>query len=344
MKVCKFGGTSLADEQSIEKVISIVRSDRERRYVVVSAPGKIGAKGKITDALFTLVKARKERECLLYETTFAEIVLRFLKLAFFTGFPVTFLRKLRLTEEKMKTAPKDYVVSRGEYFSALLLSRALKMPFFDPSEAVVIGKKGKVKKKSYALLKRKLPFRAVIAGFYGKNERGEIQTFPRGGSDVSGAVIARAVGADEYENWTDVSGLKEVCPTLCPSKTVEKISYREFFRVARAGACVLQRDALAPVKKARIEIKIKNTFSPSDSGTTVGREKAIGRLYGLYFEKEKQRLILFGIFGKKEKKKLSDALGKDERVRLITKKKITVWIGKKDPRATAQKIYTALCG
>jgi aspartate kinase len=271
--VAKFGGSSLADAEQFKKVRSIVMSDPRRKYVIPSAPGKRN-KGdyKITDLLY-LCHAHV-RELIAFDDVFNIISKRYTEIAKELKIDIDIKSYLDDIKQKIESgASADYVASRGEYLNGLLLSNYLNYEFIDAAEIVFFNKAGyfdseKTQKvMSSRLLKSE---HAVIPGFYGSLPNGEIKTFSRGGSDISGAIIARGADAYLYENWTDVSGFLMADPRIVENpKTIEKITYRELRELAYMGATVLHEDSIFPVRKAGIPINIKNTNSPDDPGTMI---------------------------------------------------------------------------
>ena len=273
LKVCKFGGTSMADATAIRQVKSIIEQDPARRYVVVSAPGKRFKEDiKITDMLYKCYyEVLETGTC---KKSFALIRERYLGIAKDLGVKVDINAILDSTEkqiDELKSA--DFTASRGEYLSAVIIADFLGYEFVDAADLVRFDSHDKLNhdytddKVSTVLSKVE---RAVIPGFYGKNFQGEIKTFSRGGSDITGSIIARGVKADLYENWTDVSGFLVCDPRIVPeAKVIEQITYKEVRELSYMGASVLHAEAIAPVMKRRIPINIKNTFKPEDKGTMI---------------------------------------------------------------------------
>ena len=209
IKVCKFGGTSMADGNTIQKVADIVKSDKDRRYVVVSAPGKRFSNDvKVTDMLYECEREAEETgSC---EAAFSKVRQRFENIVAELGIKTDFAAILDETERRIcEEKSADFAASRGEYLSGRIMAELLGVPFVDAQDVMLFNDDGTfASEESYALVARALadkPY-AVVAGFYGAYRNGRVKTFSRGGSDISGAVVARAVLADLYENWTDVSG------------------------------------------------------------------------------------------------------------------------------------------
>ncbi len=273
IKVCKFGGTSMADANAIRQVKSIINADDSRRYIVVSAPGKRFKDDiKITDMLY---RANNEvLECGTCKKSFKLIRDRFAEIVKDLGLTLDIESILDETEkaiEENKSA--DFAASRGEYLSARIIADFLGFKFVDAAELVRFDRHGKLNddytddKVASNLSQTEY---AVIPGFYGKNFQGEIKTFSRGGSDITGSIIARGVKADLYENWTDVSGFLVCDPRIVPeAKVIKQITYKEVRELSYMGASVLHAEAITPVMKRRIPINIKNTFKPSDKGTMI---------------------------------------------------------------------------
>lgn len=277
MKVCKFGGTSMANAESILRVMDIIKSDGERKYIVVSAPGKRNAKDrKITDMLYECCDdALKNGKC---GDTFSKIEERFLQIQNDLQIDCdmqTLLENIRGKIEKQLS--RAYSASRGEYLSAILLSKKLGVPFVDAQDIVRFDGDGELDADlSVKLITERLadvPC-AVIPGFYGSNAKGEIITFSRGGSDITGALVARATGADIYENWTDVNGFLVADPRIVDNpQYIEYLSYKELRELSYMGAEVMHPESILPVSRAGIPINIKNTFNPTHPGTMIVRRE-----------------------------------------------------------------------
>lgn len=276
VRVAKFGGSSVADALQIEKIRDIIEDCEERKYVVVSAPGKrYGEDTKVTDLLY-LCRTHIEHK-LPYEQIFQVICDRYTVTEVNLGIKVDLqgeFDKIRRNLEEGTT--EDYIASRGEYLNAIIIAAYLGYDFVDAEELVVFDKRGKFKaeetneKMKEVLSKHE---RAVIPGFYGSTEDGKVKTFSRGGSDVTGALVARAVGADIYENWTDVSGFLMADPRIVDNpKPISSISYRELRELSYMGASVLHEDAIYPARVADIPINIRNTNIPQDEGTIITAE------------------------------------------------------------------------
>lgn len=270
--VCKFGGSSVADTAQVEKVVSIVRSDERRCFVVPSAPGKRSDDDtKITDLLYLCHELARQN--VDFSEPFNKISTRFLDLSKALGVSIDMESLLAEVDSGIANgAGRDYVASRGEYLCGRILSDILGAEFVDPAEAILFRADGRLDSDSYRRLRARLSDDRlyVIPGFYGADVEGEIVTFSRGGSDITGAIVARAVGAEVYENWTDVSGLLMADPRLVPNPLpVEEITYREMRELAYMGADVLHDEAMFPVRTAKIPIHIRNTNRPEDAGTLI---------------------------------------------------------------------------
>lgn len=270
--VCKFGGSSVADATQVEKVVSIVQSDERRCFVVPSAPGKRSDDDtKITDLLYLCHELARQN--VDFSEPFNKISTRYLDLSKALSVSIDMERLLSEVECRIADgAGRDYVASRGEYLCGCILSDVLDAAFIDPAEAILFRADGRLDDDSYRRLRARLSGERlyVIPGFYGADAEGEIVTFSRGGSDITGAIVARAVGAEVYENWTDVSGLLMADPRMVPNPLpVEEITYREMRELAYMGADVFHDEAMFPVRAAEIPIHIRNTNQPEDAGTLI---------------------------------------------------------------------------
>ena len=273
IKVCKFGGTSMADAKAMKQAKSIIESDNSRRYVVVSAPGKRFKEDiKITDMLYRCYNEVMDTGTC--EKSFAIIRERFTEIVKDLGISLDIASVLDATEEAIVAARNaDFAASRGEYLSARIFADFMGFEFVDAAEMIRFDSHGRLNvdytddKVSSRLGSVE---KAVIPGFYGKNFQGDIKTFSRGGSDITGSIIARGVKADLYENWTDVSGFLVCDPRIVPeAKAIKQITYKEVRELSYMGASVLHAEAITPVMKRRIPINIKNTFKPEDKGTMI---------------------------------------------------------------------------
>jgi len=276
IKVAKFGGTSLADADHFKKVLSIIEEDDERRYIVPSAPGKrFPNDRKITDLLY-LCHEHVEQN-VPFDEVFDIIANRYIDIADNLNLTIevdSYLKDIK--KEITKGASKDYTASRGEYLNGLIMTELLGYDFIDPSDMIFFDKYGRLDSErtnnavKKMLMKHK---RAVIPGFYGITIDGRIKTFPRGGSDITGAIIANGVNADVYENWTDVSGLLMADPNIIKDpKPINTITYKELRELSYMGARVLHDEAIFPVRDAGIPVMIKNTNAPGDPGSLIVRD------------------------------------------------------------------------
>lgn len=293
IKVLKFGGSSVADGIQLRKMKSIIDSDADRRYIVASAPGKrFEIDNKVTDLLY-LCKTHMEQN-LPYEQVFQVIRDRFNAVKMNLGINVDMgIHFEEILTNMKKGCSKDYLASRGEYLSAVLVAAYLKVDFVDAAGMILFDDKGRLlfEETDNAIASKLSAHKmAVIPGFYGTDvETGEIRTFSRGGSDITGALIARALNAQVYENWTDVSGFLMADPRVVKNpKPIEKISYKELRELSYMGASVLHEDAIYPCRMANIPINIKNTNHPDDPGTIITDEE------------ESDQKIVTGIAGSKD--------------------------------------------
>lgn len=277
LKVAKFGGSSVADAIQLMKIKEIIEADDEMRYVVVSAPGKrFSGDTKITDLLY-LCKTHMDHN-VPYDQLLQVIEDRYVAAAVSLGIDVDYEREFDIIKAAMAdgTATADYLASRGEYLNAILVAKLLGYDFVDAFSMIRFNKKGKLDDaETDRLMSQELAKHenAVIPGFYGQDIDGRVKTFSRGGSDITGAVVARAVKADMYENWTDVSGFLVADPRIVPeAKPMANVSYQELRELSYMGASVLHDEAIYPVKSADIPINIRNTNRPEDPGTIISTE------------------------------------------------------------------------
>jgi len=281
IKVAKFGGSSVADAIQIRKLRDIVKSDDAIKYVIVSAPGKRYADdSKVTDLLY-LCKTHIEHK-IPYEQIFQVIYDRFMAVEADLGVDIDIKAELRKIKKNIEDgASVDYIASRGEYLNAKIIAAYLDFDFVDAQSIIKFSDKGKFLEDTTNELIAKVLRKhetAVIPGFYGeKLDDGTIKTFSRGGSDITGALVARATGADVYENWTDVSGFLMADPRIVKDpKPIEKISYMELRELSYMGASVLHEEAIFPAKAEGIPINIRNTNRPKDPGTMITADPDIG--------------------------------------------------------------------
>lgn len=278
IKVAKFGGSSLADANQFKKVKEIILEDECRKIIVVSAAGKKNhSDNKITDLLY-LCHAHIKYS-VSFDNIFSSIENRYIEIRDELGLKCNLEKEFEFIKKQMtKEINRDYLVSRGEYLSALLLAEFIDYKFIDAKDVIYFDYNGKVNyEKTKASLEdiiKKYP-RVVIPGFYGILPDNEIKLFSRGGSDITGAILANCINAKLYENWTDVSGILMADPSIVNNpKKIEIITYNELRELSYMGANVLHTDAVAPVKKVNIPINIKNTNDPKNSGTLIVNENS----------------------------------------------------------------------
>lgn len=277
IKASKFGGSSVADANQIRKVKSIIQADPGRRYIVPSAPGKRSKDDqKITDLLYLCHE--HARQGLTFDEVFSLIADRYNQIAsdlgVDPGLPAHLDKvKAEISRIASEGGGPDYAASRGEYLNGLILAEFFAAEFFDAADLIYFNPRGRLDEdKTYAAIGEKLKGvqRAVIPGFYGSTPEGQVKTFSRGGSDITGAVVSRGVGADLYENWTDVSGLLMADPRIIDNpNTISELTYRELRELAYMGATVLHDEAIFPVRHAGIPVNIRNTNRPEDAGTMI---------------------------------------------------------------------------
>ncbi len=273
LKVCKFGGSSLASAETFKKVKAIIEADDARRIVVVSAPGKRTKEDmKVTDLLYITQAHLKYNAP--YNDIFETVKQRYREIAAGCKLTVDIEAEFRKIEEKLsKKTGVDYIVSRGEYLNAVLMAAYLGYTFVDSADWLFFGYDGKVDyERSYFALKTIMERhpKVVLPGFYGSMPDGNIRTFSRGGSDVTGALAAVGAEADCYENFTDVSGVMMADPRLVENpKPISRITFAELRELSHMGAEVLHEETVLPVRKKNIPIFIKNTNAPEDPGTMI---------------------------------------------------------------------------
>lgn len=297
IKVAKFGGSSVADGIQLTKTKQIIEQDPDRRYVVVSAPGKrYESDNKITDILY-LCKTHIEHN-LPYDQLFQVVADRFMAVQINLGVKVDLLRYFDEIRENLKQNPSaDYIASRGEYLNAVLVAAFLGYDFVDTKDLIKFDAKGKLlMTETDEAIRAELEKheRAVLPGFYGSLPDGSVKTFSRGGSDITGALVARAMHADVYENWTDVSGFLMADPRIVKNpQQIRKISYKELRELSYMGASVLHEDAIYPARMANVPINIRNTNAPEDPGTMITGEAEA-------YSDEGENRIITGIAGSKD--------------------------------------------
>ena len=271
--VVKFGGSSLSDAAQFRKVRDIIRMDPRRCYVVPSAPGRrFPEDEKVTDLLYQTYRARQRGED--PRPVFQRVRERYLSIVEELGLSFPIARELNEVERLIREgASEDFCASRGEYLNGLLLADYLGFAFLDPKDLVFFNDDGTFdSERTNAVMAEKLKTvpQAVIPGFYGSIRNGEIHTFSRGGSDISGSIVARAAYAELYENWTDVNGFLMADPHIVPNaRPIRSITYRELRELSYMGATVLHEDSVFPVHRAGIPTNIRNTNAPEEIGTMI---------------------------------------------------------------------------
>ena len=296
IKVAKFGGSSVADGIQLTKTKQIIEQDPDRKFIVVSAPGKrFDSDNKITDLLY-LCKTHIDHN-LPYDQVFQVVADRYMAVKLNLGVDVDLMAHLDEIRETLKKNPTaDYIASRGEYLNAVLIAAFLGYDFVDAAGLIKFDAKGRLLiEDTDKALKEELEKHenAVIPGFYGSTPDGNIKTFSRGGSDITGSLVARAIGADVYENWTDVSGFLMADPRIVKNpKQIANVSYKELRELSYMGASVLHEDAIYPARMANVPINIRNTNKPEDPGTMITAE-------GYHHGMDDDGPIITGIAGSK---------------------------------------------
>lgn len=291
-KVVKFGGSSLASANQFKKVGDIIHADAERKYVVPSAPGKRHINDtKVTDMLYAAYALAENDKN--FDKELKAIKLRYEEIINGLDLKTVLDGEFDTIKKEFEAhAGKEYAASRGEYLNGVIMADYLGRPFIDAALVVKFNEDGTFNAElTDKLLKEKLKGLdgAVIPGFYGSFENGKVTTFSRGGSDITGSIVAKAVHADVYENWTDVSGFLIADPRIIDRpEAIETITYRELRELAYMGASVLHEDAIFPVRKEGIPINIKNTNAPEDPGTWIVESTC-----------QKSKYTITGIAGKK---------------------------------------------
>ncbi|HCS10354.1 MAG TPA: aspartate kinase, partial [Clostridiales bacterium] len=297
LKVAKFGGTSLADSEQFKKVYAIVKNNDERKYVVVSAPGKrFKDDNKITDLLYLAYAHIKYS--VPYDPVLRIIEDRFKLIKNELNLNIDLDYEFKTIREALNNkCDEDYIVSRGEYLCALLMADYQECDFVDAKDVIFFNYDGTVdEEKTHSKLTEILgkSNKAIIPGFYGSYPDGSIKTFSRGGSDITGSIVSSVMGADIYENWTDVSGFLIADPRIVNApKQIKKITYQELRELSYMGASVLHEEAVFPVRQAGIPINIKNTNEPENPGTLIIRDDQAGEDYA-------NGHIITGIAGRKD--------------------------------------------
>ncbi|MCF2682764.1 aspartate kinase [Faecalicatena contorta] len=299
-KVVKFGGSSLASAEQFKKVGRIIAKDETRRYVIPSAPGKRTPDDtKVTDMLYSCYgQALLEDDTEDCETSFVEQFMkiedRYNSIIEGLGLSLDLSEEYKLIRTNFsRKIGRDYAASRGEYLNGMIMAAYLNYEFIDAAEVIFFDENGNLdSEKTDKILSARLEHteRAVIPGFYGSGPDGKVKTFSRGGSDITGSIVAKAVHADMYENWTDVSGFLIADPRIVKNpKPIDVITYRELRELSYMGATVLHEDAIFPVRKEGIPINIRNTNAPEDKGTLIVEDTC-----------RKPRFVITGVAGKKD--------------------------------------------
>ena len=294
VKTVKFGGTSLCNAENFTKVKNIIQADKARKYVVPSAPGKrFPGDEKITDLLYLCYA--KHSNGMSFDEPYDQITERYVAIETDLGLKTNIAAELASIKKNIISgASEDYIASRGEYLSGLLLADFLGFDFYDAAELVSFHADGTYDDETTQKWTQKLADtqNVVVPGFYGRKRDGSIKTFSRGGSDITGAIVARAVQADVYENWTDVSGFLMADPRIVDNpKVISVVTYSELRELSYMGATVLHEDSIFPVRRAQIPINVRNTNRPEDEGTMV-----IPDAFLKYYKREG---VLTGVAGRK---------------------------------------------
>lgn len=291
-KVVKFGGSSLASAEQFKKVGAIIHADKERKFVVPSAPGKRSSDDtKVTDMLYACYDLAEQGGD--FKAQLGAIKARYQEIIDGLSLKLSLEEEFKKIEKNFKErAGADYAASRGEYLNGIIMADYLGFEFIDAAEVILFGEDGEYDHK---ITNEKMRERltgveaAVIPGFYGARADGTIKTFSRGGSDITGSIVARAIKANVYENWTDVSGFLIADPRIIyKPEGIETITYRELRELSYMGATVLHEDAIFPVRSEGIPINIRNTNAPEDNGTWIVESTC-----------QKSKYVITGIAGKK---------------------------------------------
>lgn len=305
--VAKFGGSSLANACQFKKVRDIVLADEKRRYIVPSAPGKREKNDyKITDILYLCYE--HVQKGVPFDEVYQCIEERYIQICNELNLKINISGYLDDLKRKIiEGVSEDYIASRGEYFNGLILAEYLKYEFVDAAEIIIFKKNGELDEEAtYEAVKNRLSNigKAVIPGFYGATSDGEIKTFSRGGSDITGAIVSRSVSSIVYENWTDVSGFLMADPRVVNEpQNIKELTYKELRELAYMGASVFHEAAIFPVKKAKIPINIRNTNKPEDKGTYIVTSRAdvkAGEITGISGKKDFTVISIEKILMKKE--------------------------------------------
>lgn len=273
LKVLKFGGSSLADADHFRQVADIIKSDPTRRYIVASAPGKRTSNDtKVTDLLYKCYALATNEDDIT--KVFDEIKERYDSIISDLGIDLDLTPYYeKIKQSLVHNTGRDYIASRGEYLNAMILAKYLGFDFIDAKKVIFFNEDGSFNaEKTNEVMREALSVReyAVVPGFYGSMPNGTIKTFSRGGSDITGSIVARAASATLYENWTDVSGFLMADPRIIDNpKPIKSITYKELRELSYMGATVLHEDAIFPVRYSKIPINIRNTNRPEDKGTFI---------------------------------------------------------------------------
>lgn len=291
-KVAKFGGSSLASAEQFKKVSDIIKKDKQRRYVIPSAPGKrFSSDVKVTDMLYNCyTMAEKGND---FKEYLWSIKQRYDEIIQGLGITLSLESEFEIIEKQFhKKAGENYAASRGEYINGIILATYLGFEFVDAADVIFFDEDGNfASDTTQKILSEKLiaTKSAVVPGFYGAMPDGTIKTFSRGGSDITGSIVAKAVKAEVYENWTDVSGFLVADPRIIKnSEGIDTITYRELRELSYMGATVLHEEAIFPVRKSGIPINIRNTNAPEDNGTWIVESTC-----------QKSKFTITGIAGKR---------------------------------------------
>jgi aspartate kinase len=269
LSIAKFGGTSVATAPQLLKVKAIIDADPARRVIVPSAPGKAHARDtKVTDLLYLCHELASKGQPI--DPVWSQIARRFTEIIAELKLDLDLSAELATTAAHIQGgASADYAASRGEAIHGRVVAALLDAEYVDAVDIIRFDRSGRLDPASYALIKARCsgPGRFVVPGFYGQAHNGEVKTFSRGGSDVTGAVVANGCDADIYENWTDVSGVLMTDPRIVSeAKPIAEITYRELRELSYMGASVLHEEAVFPVREKAIPINIRNTNRPEDPG------------------------------------------------------------------------------
>lgn len=291
-KVVKFGGSSLASAQQFMKVGEIIRSEEDRKYVIPSAPGKrFDGDTKVTDMLYDCYRDAEEGK--KFTDKLKAIKARYDEIIAGLKLPLSLDSEFKSIEENFKKqVGENYAASRGEYLNGIIMADYLGFAFIDAAKVIFFKEDGSYdEERTKEVLSTELSKhdRAVVPGFYGSLPDGTVKTFSRGGSDITGSIVAQAVHADVYENWTDVSGFLIADPRIIKQPVgIDTITYKELRELSYMGATVLHEEAIFPVRKEGIPINIRNTNAPEDNGTWIVESTC-----------QKSRYVITGIAGKK---------------------------------------------